>query len=60
MGVKLGLSHREEHKVGVFDKRALRMICGPMQEEVIGERRILHNEKLHDLYLLPNIIPVIK
>jgi len=59
MGVKLGLSHREENKVGVLEKRALTKICGPMGEEVTGDRRILHNERLHDLYLLPNIIPVI-
>ena len=46
--------------MGVFEKRALRKICGTMREEVRGDRRILHNEKFHDLYLLPNIIPVIK
>ena len=46
--------------MGVFEKRALRKTCGPMLEELIGDRRILHNEKIHDLYLLPNIIPVIK
>jgi hypothetical protein len=43
------LTLREEHKVGLFEKRALRKICGPMREEVI-EYRILHNEKLHNLY----------
>jgi hypothetical protein len=38
--------------------RCLRI--GYEREEVIGKWRTLHNEKLHDLYTSPNIIPVIK
>jgi hypothetical protein len=34
----------------VFDKRALRRIFGPKMDEVTGEWRKLHDEKLDDLY----------
>jgi hypothetical protein len=40
-----------EHRLGVFENRALRRIFGPKRDEVTGERRKLHNEELHDLYL---------
>jgi len=33
---------------------------GPKRDEVTGEWRNLHNEKLHDLCSSPNNIPVIK
>ena len=33
---------------------------GPRSDEVTGEWRILHNEKLNDLYSSPNILQVIK
>jgi hypothetical protein len=38
----------------------LRRIFLPKNDEVMGEGRRLHNEELHDLYSLPNIIRVIK
>jgi len=38
---------REEH--------GLRKIFGPTRDEVTGERRRLHGEQFHDLYLSPNI-----
>jgi hypothetical protein len=38
--------------------RCLRI--GSKRDEVTGDWRTLHNEKLHDLYTAPNIIPVIK
>jgi hypothetical protein len=37
----------------------LRRIFKPKREEVAGGWRSLHNEELHDLYTLPNIIRVI-
>jgi len=44
----------------VFDNRVLRRIFGPKRDEVTGEWRKLHNEKLNDLYSLPSIVRVIK
>jgi hypothetical protein len=34
-------------------------VCGSKREEMAGEWRRLHNEELHNLYALPNIIRVI-
>jgi hypothetical protein len=36
------------------------MKFGPKRDEVTGEWRKLHNEELHDLYSLPNIIRIMK
>jgi len=44
----------------VFENRVLRRIFGPKRDEVRGEWRKLHNEKLNDLYCSPNILRVIK
>jgi hypothetical protein len=33
---------------------------GPKRDEVTGDWRKLHNEELHNLYSLPNIIRMIK
>jgi hypothetical protein len=38
----------------------LRRIFGTKGEEVVGDWRRLHNEELHNLYVSPNIIRVIK
>ena len=51
---------REERRLRVFEKRVLRRIFGPKRNEVIGEQRKLHNEKLNDLHSSPNIFRVIK
>jgi hypothetical protein len=37
-----------------------RRIHGPKREEVAKDQRRLHNEELHMLYALPNIIRMIK
>ena len=37
---------REERKLGVFENRVLRIIFGSRRDEVTGEWRRLHNEKL--------------
>jgi hypothetical protein len=38
----------------------LRRILEPKGDEITGEWRKLHYEKLHDLYSSPNIVRVIK
>jgi hypothetical protein len=43
----------------VFENGVLR-IFEHKRDEVIGERRRLHNEELNDLYCSPNIFRVIK
>jgi len=50
----------QECRLRVFENRMLRRIFGSKRDEVIGEWRKLHNEKLNDLYSSPNIIRVNK
>jgi hypothetical protein len=54
------LTLREEHRLRVFENRVLRRVFGPKRDEVTGEWRKLHNEKLHILYSSPNVIRQIK
>jgi hypothetical protein len=54
------LTLREEHKLTVFENRALRRIFGPKRGGVMGGWRKLHNEKLHNLYSSQSIIRIIK
>jgi hypothetical protein len=54
------LTLREEHRLRMFENRVLRRIFGPKKDEVTGEWRKLHNEKLRDLYFSPSIIRIIK
>jgi hypothetical protein len=42
------------------ENRGLRTIFGHKREQVAGGWRRLHNEELHNLYALPNIIRMIK
>jgi hypothetical protein len=49
----------EEHRLRVFENRVLRRIFGPKREED-GSWRKLHNDELHNLYSLPNIVRMIK
>jgi hypothetical protein len=44
----------------VFENRVLRRKLGPKRDEVTGEWKKLHNEKLRDLYSSPSIIRGIK
>jgi hypothetical protein len=61
MGVTLmSLTLREEHRLRVFENRALRRIFGPKTDEVTGEWKKLHNEELCDLYSSPSIIRMVK
>jgi hypothetical protein len=44
----------------MFENMALRGVFGPRRDGVTGEWRKLHNEELHDLYISPSIIRIIK
>jgi len=44
----------------VFENMVLRRIFGLRRDKVTGEWRRVHNEKLNDLYSLPNIVRVNK
>jgi hypothetical protein len=44
----------------MFENRVLRGIFAPKRDEVTGEWGKLHNDKLNDLYSLPNIVRVVK
>jgi hypothetical protein len=55
----LSLPLREERTLRLFEKRTLRRMLVPKNDEVTGEWRKLHNEELNGLYS-PNIIPAIK
>jgi hypothetical protein len=54
------LTLREKHRLRVFENRVLRRILGPKRDEVTGEWRKMHNEKLRDLYSSPSITGIIK
>jgi hypothetical protein len=54
------LTLREEHRLRVFENSVLRRIFGPKRDEVTGGWIKLHNEELHNLYLSPSIIRMIK
>ena len=54
------LTLREERRLRVFENRVLRRVFGSKRDGVTGEWRKLHNEKLRDLYLLTNIVRVVK
>jgi len=51
---------REEHRLRVFENRALKRIFGPKRDEVNWEWRKLRNEELNGLYCSPNVVRVIK
>jgi hypothetical protein len=51
---------REEHRLRVFENRALRRLFGPKRDELMGEWRKLHNEELRNLHSSPSIIRRIK
>jgi hypothetical protein len=54
------LTLREGQRLREFENRVLRRIFGPRTDELTGEWRKLHNEKLHDLYSSPSIIRIMK
>ena len=51
---------REELSLRVFENGVLRRIFGPRRDEVTGEWREIHKEKLNGLYHSPNTVRLIK
>jgi hypothetical protein len=49
----------KEHRLRIFENRVLRKLFGPKREEDRSWRK-LHEDELHSLYSLPNIVRVIK
>jgi hypothetical protein len=54
------LTLREERRLRMFENRVLRRTFGSKRDEVTGEWRKLHNEKLNDLYCSLTVVRVIK
>jgi hypothetical protein len=50
---------REERRLRVSENRVLRRIFGPKRDEVTGEWRKLHSDKLNGLYYSPSNVQVI-
>jgi hypothetical protein len=50
MGVKLGPSHERNSVDFECLRIVLKEIFEPKKEEIMGGRRKLHNEELHNLY----------
>ena len=47
------------HRLRVLEWSVLRKVLGPEREKVAGGQKRLHNEELHDVYRLPNVIRVV-
>ena len=54
------LTFTEEHRLRVFENKALRKIFGAKRGEITGEWRKLHNSEIPALYSSPNIIRNLK
>jgi hypothetical protein len=54
------LALREEHRLRVFENRALRIIFGPKRDEVKRGWKKQHNEELRNLYSSLNMIRLIE
>jgi hypothetical protein len=60
MGVKPGLTLREEHRIRVFEKMIPRRIFVQVstRDEVTGGWRKMHSEELHNSYCSPYIVRI--
>jgi hypothetical protein len=58
MGVKLGVTLREEHSLRVFKNRIQRKIFGPKRDEVTSNQRKFHKNRLP--HSSPNTVQTIK
>ena len=50
------LTLREEHRLRVFENKALRKLSEAKRDGITGKWRNLHNDELHTLYSSPNVI----
>jgi hypothetical protein len=50
------LTLKEEHSLKVLENRVMRRISETKRDEIMGGRRKMHNEELHNFYSLPSII----
>ena len=60
VGVKLGLTLREEHRLRMFKNRVLRKIFDPERDKVTGEWERVHSKEIYDLYSSLNVKWMIK
>jgi hypothetical protein len=60
MGVRPGLTLKEENRLRKLENRVLRRILGSKGDKVTGDWRKLHNEELHNMYSSSGTIRVIK
>jgi hypothetical protein len=60
MGETWSLTLREEHRLRVFEKSALKRAFGPKRDKVTGRWRKMRNEMFCHLYSSPSIIRMIK
>jgi hypothetical protein len=58
--MKLDVWHEGTNIDRMFENRVLRRIFRPKRDEMVGGRRKLHNEELHNLYSSSSIIRMIK
>jgi hypothetical protein len=54
------LTLRKQYRLKVFENRVLKRIFGPKRDAIMRGWRKPHSEELHNLYISPNIIGMIK
>jgi hypothetical protein len=57
--IKRAIQH-SQHRLGVFENRALRKIFESKKDEVVGDGRKLQKGELRNLYFSPSIIIMVK
>jgi hypothetical protein len=50
------LTLKAEHGLKVFENKVMWRMFGTKRDKIMGGRRKMHNEELHNFYSLPNII----
>jgi hypothetical protein len=60
MGVKPGLTTKEEHRLSVFENRLLRRLFELKRNKVTAVCKKVHDEEVYILYSSVNIVRMIK